>query len=395
MKVCARPACNPFIQTAARTGSWTSAPRATGDPCAFALGAFAREIAEFGHHPSTAGSAPRGYVSGEPASGATLAQSGGVHHTITRPALVAAVALLAACATSPKKIPSTAGREPSAAALAELWVEPADLAGRDLFGGVGGARLAPDPQAPFTFVERDTKGSSGGYDVRDASGMLWSVKLGPEAQPEVVVSRLLWAAGYHQPPTYYVAGWELIEKGRQTTQPPGRFRPKLPGYRKVGRWSWQENPFVGSRPLRGLLVLNMLVNNWDLKTSQNVVYALDREREGARRWYVVRDIGASLGRTPGRIFDGTPNDLAGFEQQGFVTGVDGDHVTFDYHRPHNELFATITPADVQWACDRLARLSPRQWSDAFRAGGYDPEQSARYIRKLQAKIDAGRALGPR
>jgi hypothetical protein len=278
------------------------------------------------------------------------------------------------------------------ASLAELWENPADAGQRDLFGGVGGTRLTPDPHAAYDVVSYDTKGSSRGYDVRDPSGLVWSVKLGVEAQPEVVVSRLLWAAGYHQPPTYYVPQWELTENGKRTTQPPGRFRPELPGYRKIGRWAWKQNPFVETQPYRGLLVLNMLVNNWDLKTSQNVVYQLDRTREGSTRWYVVRDIGASLGKTPGRILDGTPNDLPGFERQGFVTGVHGTRVDFDYRRPHNELFAQITPADVRWACELLARLSPRQLSDAFRAGGYGPDETARYVAKLRAKIAQGRAL---
>lgn len=307
--------------------------------------------------------------------------------------VMALVALVAAGCSTPT-VRRSAGDAPTAA-LAELWTEPTDLASRDLFHGVGGARLTPDPAAAYAFLERDTTGSSRGYDVRDPTGLRWSVKIGPEAQTEVVVSRLLWAVGYHQPPTYYMPRWTLVENGRQTAQPPGRFRPELPGYRKVGRWSWHENPFVGTRPYGGLLVLNMLVNNWDLKTSQNVLYALDREREGARRWYVVRDLGASLGRTPGRLLDGTPNDLAGFEEQGFITGVDGQHVAFDYRRPHNELFAEITPADVRWACDLLARLTPGQWNDAFRAGGYSPEESARYARKLQVKVAQGRALATR
>ncbi len=65
---------------------------------------------------------------------------------------------------------------------------------------------------------------------------------------------------------------------------------------------------------------------------------------------------------------------------------------FDYIRPRAELFADITPDEIRWACELLARLSERQWNDAFRAGGYGPEQSARYISKLREKIAAGRAL---
>ena len=80
--------------------------------------------------------------------------------------------------------------------MRELWAE-AD-AGRDLFWGPGGREAAPGPHGEYQFVARDVTGKSPGYDVRDAHGQLWSVKLGPEAQSEVVVSRLLWAAGYFQ-----------------------------------------------------------------------------------------------------------------------------------------------------------------------------------------------------
>jgi len=304
---------------------------------------------------------------------------------------VALVGLLALAACGAPHVRSPAVL-PDQATLAELWYEPRDLATRDLFAGPGGAALTPDPNARWEFVKADTKGSSRGYDVRDAQGMIWSVKIGVEAQPEVVASRLLWAAGYHQPPTYYVPAWTLVRDGVASHQPPGRFRPELPTQRKVGRWSWHDNPFVDTTPLRGLIALNLMVNNWDLKTSQNVIYELSPPAEGARRWYVVRDVGAALGRTPGRVLDGRPNDLAAFEAQGFITGADANRVSFDYRRPHNELVALLRPADVRWACERWHGLTPQQWRDAFRAGGYTREQAERYIRKLAAKIDQGLSL---
>jgi len=70
-----------------------------------------------------------------------------------------------------------------AAEMAELWAEAG--AARDLFWGVGGRDAAPDPKGEYRFVARDTTGKSPGYDVRDAQGRLWNVKLGPEAQSEV------------------------------------------------------------------------------------------------------------------------------------------------------------------------------------------------------------------
>ena len=140
---------------------------------------------------------------------------------------------------------------------------------RDLFWGVGGRDAAPDPNGEYQFVARDTTGKSPGYDVRDAQGRLWSVKLGPEAQSEVVVSRLLWAAGYFQPATYYLPSWTLVGAPDPNPQPPGRFRLEAERETRIGRWSWSANPFVGTEPLRGLFVLMVMVNNWDLKTQQN------------------------------------------------------------------------------------------------------------------------------
>ena len=123
-----------------------------------------------------------------------------------RRALVLIVAALAAasCAKLPREVRSTATAPLTAEQLAELWTEPADIASRDLFHGPGGAALAPAPGSVFDFVSKDTKGYSWGWDVKDASGMEWSSKYGPEAHSEVVASRIAWAIGFHQPPTYHV-----------------------------------------------------------------------------------------------------------------------------------------------------------------------------------------------
>jgi hypothetical protein len=43
-------------------------------------------------------------------------------------------------------------------------------------------------------------------------------------------------------------------------------------------------------------------------------------------------------------------------------------------------------------CALLARLSPRQWQEAFRAGGYEDSVATRYIRRLQQKIADGLKL---
>ncbi len=171
----------------------------------------------------------------------------------------------------------------------------------------------------------------------------------------------------------------------------------------IADWSWYENPFVGSRAFGGLIVANLILNSWDWKTSNNKIYELSEPVQGVRRWFVVRDLGASLGKTtyPGvlkwfrlRGFgQGTRNDLPGFEEQGFIERLDSDaRPDFDYSGIYRDVIDTVTAADVRWACSLLNRLTDEQWRDAFRAGGYNPEQTARYVTKIKAKIAQGLAL---
>jgi len=51
--------------------------------------------------------------------------------------------------------------------------------------------------------------------------------------------------------------------------------PKGSGDTVVGDWSWYDNPFMNSREFRGLVVANLILNNWDWKTSNNKIYAID------------------------------------------------------------------------------------------------------------------------
>ena len=52
----------------------------------------------------------------------------------------------------------------------------------------------------------------------------------------------------------------------------------------------------------------------------------------------------------------------------------------------------VTVADVVWICQRLGRLTDRQWRDAFRAGGFEPSVAGRYIARIKARVAEGLAL---
>src|SRR5262249_6160158 len=106
-------------------------------------------------------------------------------------ALVAALAFILGSCALPPRAPHIRATTPDAATLAQLWKDPVDISSRDLFYGPGGSALVPDTTIPYRLLAADSSGYSKGYDVRGPDGLEWSVKLGKEAQAEVVSSRLL------------------------------------------------------------------------------------------------------------------------------------------------------------------------------------------------------------
>ena len=303
--------------------------------------------------------------------------------------LVAALTLVVACHAS---IRSTLAIPPTTDQLAQLWVPPSSA--RDLFWGVGGERLAPDSAATYKVTEVKRSGYSMGLTVEGPGNRKWSAKMPPEAPTEVVASRLLWGVGYHQPPIYYVGKWNAEGAPEKNPQLPARFReskPDLYGLDSDDIWSYYKNPFVGTKELNGLIILQVMLGNSDLKDAQNALYTLKQPFEGASRWYVARDLGQSFGRTG--VIDAPRGDIKVFEDTPFIKGMSGQYVRFEYRGRHGRLVDRMTPADVRWICERLQRLTDAQWQDAFRAGGYAPELATRYIRRFKQKIEEGMAVG--
>jgi hypothetical protein len=308
-----------------------------------------------------------------------------------------------ACAPTLRYPTKTAAPPP----VHELWQEPRALSKRDLFYGIGGKELAPNPKARFEFIGEDTTGASPGYTARDETDAEWDIKLGPEVQPEIVLSRLLWAIGYHQPPTYFVpAGWRISGAPRWVSIPggpqsAGRFRPRQPNEKVTGDWSWYDNPFVGTRAFKGLVMANFMLSNMDFKSTNNKIYSVDPPIGDASRLFIVRDLGYALGKESPifpnwlrwRAGRGSRNNIDDFEETGFIRRVNGDRVEFEYPGMDAALFENITPADVKWICGLFNRLTDSQWNDAFRAAGYSDDLRVRYITKIKQKIDQGVALG--
>jgi hypothetical protein len=307
-------------------------------------------------------------------------------------AIVAAATLR--CAGAVRPIPAT-----PATPLSSWWVPPHDLPNRDLFHGPWGVEHAPDPRAEYTFVRPKTGGFNPGVIVRDPQGREWHVKqasrnAGDEGPSEVVLSRVLSALGYHQPPVYYLPSFRMRDGSSVHMERGGRFRLDLTSLQDQGEWSWQQNPFIGQQPYQGLLVILLLFNSSDLKNSNNTIYEYSSApgRSAPVRWYVVRDLGDALGRT-GRISP-QRNNIGAFAQTRFITGERRGFVEFDYHGVNKELVTNrITREDVRWAAALASGLTERQWRDAFRAGGYAPDVAARFIEILRARIADAQRVG--
>ena len=279
------------------------------------------------------------------------------------------------------------------ARMRELWDPPKDIAAADMTYGPWGREYGPDVEKPFHFHHAKTHGVSPGYDVKDADGREWSVKFGDEGHVEVLLSRVLSAVGYHQPPIYYVPHFKLTDDKGTHDQPGARFRPKIRELKDLGEWSWQQNPFVGTKPYQALLVILMMFDSTDLKNSNNSLYEYKPKGGDPQRWYAVRDLGSALGETA--RLDPKRNDPDIFERHKFVSAVRDHIVEFSYHGWHQELYKDrITPEEVQWAADLVGRVTDKQWSEAFDAAGYDPATAARFITAVKARIDEGRHVAP-
>jgi hypothetical protein len=322
-------------------------------------------------------------------AGPEIADVHNVERQVRMVGLVGTTAALAiatvACAHP--EVKRSSDRPPSQAELAQLWIDPGD-APRDMSLGAASGHLRPQTDARYEVVERDAGGFSITYEVRDARGAEWNVKIGPEAQAEVVSSRILWALGYHQLPSFFVERWIAVADGRGQVLGGARFRPREDGLDGKGLWSWQQNPFVGTREYNGLLALLMLINSTDLKNDNNEIYDVERPREGApHRVYIVKDLGASLGET-GRV-DPRRNFLDGFEREPFLKGRDGEWVRFAFRGRHQELLRRIPVAHLQWICRRVLDVPDDEWRKAFASANYDPEITARYVARIREKAHEG------
>jgi hypothetical protein len=305
-----------------------------------------------------------------------------------------------------------AKKEARAQAAAELpamlWKDPGDIASLDLVGGAGGAQHAPRPDAQYVFVKEDMNGTSPKFYVKDDAGVEWLVKMGEEAKPETAAARLVWAMGYFTDEDYFVPKIRVskvpkLQRGSKNVAADGtvmnvRLKRQGRGLKKIQNWDWYNNPYLGKREFNGLRVMMALINNWDLTAVNNKVYATDTERH-----YLVADLGASFGKT-GAVTTRSKGVLKDYEDSKFIRERKGAAVSFEMRTRPLPLLAPFEPknyekrsrmeqiednipvADAAWIGGQLAKLTPQQIRDAFRAAGFSADEVEGYTRAVQKRI---------
>ena len=292
-----------------------------------------------------------------------------------------------------------------------LWEDPGEIAGKDLFLGRGGADHQPKP--PFTFVSEDRNGTNPKFDARDADGKKWRVKLGSEARPEVVASRLLWAVGYFANEDYLLPqatvaninmkrGRDLIHNDQITD---ARFERRRGEQKKIGIWQWKKNPFQDSKEFNGLRVMMAVMNNWDLKDVNNAVYQDDKHD---RQIFLVSDIGATFASNSEHVHHDTDKgNLQSFEHSKFIIKKTDKDVSFGTPMLPGGLLLRQGPvllgetvrrsgidwighdiplADARWVGGLLGQLSHKQLEDAFRAGNFPDDQREAFVKIVEDRI---------
>ncbi len=265
-----------------------------------------------------------------------------------------------------------------------MWREPADLESRNLLIGAGGDEMKPDI-SKITYIEDKTGGYSKKYRVRDAKGNEWIAKLGKEAQSDTAANRLLWALGYETEIAYLVPKAKIEGKGEFENV---RFEARPASVKRAGNWMWENNPFKDSPEFRGLKILMVMINNWDMKDDNNEILATrgDTTGEGELR-YIISDLGGSFGKTGG-FFARSRNEPSDYEKAVFIKKVNGDVIDFNYGGKNQKLFEGLTVADAQWVYNLAKRLSDEQIKDAFRAANYSAEEVEALAGAFKARINA-------
>lgn len=288
---------------------------------------------------------------------------------------LAFILCLAVTGTAQKK---TKHRERSAKPTtgAPVMWHPVDIASRDLFNGPGGESMKPDLSS-ITFIEKEKGGHNKKWRIKDGSGRIWVAKPFTEARPETAAVRLLWALGYPTEINYLVSELTIPTVG---TFKNVRLEARPDDIKRLDRWSWHNNPFIGTNEFQGLKILQIFLNNNDVIDYNNKIIRVDGPN-GPELQYIVSDLGSTFGKRGnnnlplfyrfGRKNDSPPK----WNRSSFIKAVRNGRIVFYTTGIKNRgLYKNITVEQGRWLYDLLKQLNEDQVADMFRAANYSPAE---------------------
>ena len=263
-----------------------------------------------------------------------------------------------------------------------MW-EKVDIPQQDLYNGPAGPLTE---LGEVTFVSDQKGGFSTKYRIKDAAGREWVAKIGDEAQSETAAVRLLAALGYKTEIVYLVPSLTIPGKGSFKNV---RLEARPENVKRLDRWQWSKNPFQGTPELQGLKILMAFLNNWDMKSDNNVVLKTDDQLQ-----YVVSDLGVSFGKTGNNALPvfwrlgRSRNSPPEFAESDFVKELEKGDIKFAFNGKNMGELNNITIADGRWLADLMVQLSDKQIEDAFRAANYSPSDIKLLTQSVKGRIRA-------
>ncbi|MBK8315117.1 MAG: hypothetical protein IPL01_14355 [Acidobacteria bacterium] len=280
-----------------------------------------------------------------------------------------------------------------------MWEDRGDISRLNLTLGIGSQEGMPKP--PFQFDKEDMTGTNPKIKVIDANGIKWNMKFDEEVHAEVACSRIVWASGYMVEESYYLASGKVngvtgLSRAKKFIGSDGTFtaamfekRPEDIARRAIN-WTWDSNPFVGTKELSGLAMLNCLLSNWDAKSTNNNVLGMYAPDGSVKDWYLVADWGGTLGKTGG-FTSHSKWDLADYSKQAFLDGVSGNKVRFHYSGKMGSSLKDIPKDHLQWFVGIIGQLTDSQIRDAFKAAGATQAETDGFSNQIRKRINEMKA----
>jgi hypothetical protein len=271
---------------------------------------------------------------------------------------------------------------------AVMW-EQVDIGQRDLYLGPGGHEMKPDLSS-IKFIKKEKGGTQKKYRIEDGSGRVWVAKIGREARPETAAVRLLWGLGYKTEVNYLVPTITIPGKGTFRNV---RLEARPDNVDRKGEWKWKSNPFVGTRELQGLKIMQVFMTNWDVLDKQNEILEVDGPG-GKLYHYIISDLGRTFGKYGNNNLPiiyrlgrrtGAPGP---YSRASFIKGFEKDgRIKWGIKGKNRGIYKDITVADARWLLAYLRKLSDRQIEDAFRAANYSPAEVDMYRAAIKRRIN--------